>query len=156
MQGGHTGCFPYCGAAEDAFCSSYWKTPAQALCSVHKASGVPVWSGSPWFSYKLSSCINILGRKMTECKYSTAKIQTTVSLTSFSSWLSSAGLCSKLVLTSSTALQVYSRRAEPAGGREREAVPLLDSPAFSACHMKWIKLVPRESLIKMPEVQLIC
>lgn len=24
------------------------------------------------------------------------------------------------------------------------------------CHIKWIKFVPRESLLKMPEVQLIC
>lgn len=37
----------------------------------------------------------------------------------------------KLVLTLSRA-QVYSMRAEPPGGRVREAVALLDSPAFTA------------------------
>lgn len=52
--------------------------------------------------------------------------------TFFSSWSLGAGLCSKLVLTSSTALQVYSMRAEPLGGRVREAVSLLDLPVFSA------------------------
>lgn len=113
-------------------------------------------------------------KKMTECKYSTAKMQITVSLTFFPSWSSSAGLCSKLVLTLSTAqigfhfihspnwFSLYPQpKSIPWGqslqeeGWERLSHCWTHQPSV-LCHMKWIKLVPKELSLKMPEVQLIC
>lgn len=156
MQGGHTGCSLYYGAAEDAFCSSYWKACAQALCSVHKASGVPVWSGSPVFSYKLSSCINIQGRKMTESRYSTAKMQTIILSTFFQ-----ASHQVQDCIANWFSLHPQPSRSIPWGQSLQEEGWERLSHCWThqhpvLCHIKWIKLVPRESLLKMPEVQLIC
>lgn len=53
----------------------------------------------------------------------------------------------KLVLTLSRA-QVYSMRAEPPGGRVREAVALLDSPAFTALSYEVNQIGSKGTFIK--------
>lgn len=131
VQGGHTGCSPYCGAAEDAFCSSYWNTLAQALCSVHKASGVPVWSEPLHFPTNYPPALI-----SKEEKWQSANIQLQKQNQLFHWLFSQAGYQVQDCVANWFSLHPQPSRCIPWGQSLQEegweAVSLLDSPAFSA------------------------